>query len=182
MSPRPQTSNTQFILALLGSLAVPALVIFLIVKFVLGIQAGHVEDSDPAVADAKVVERIKPVAEVNMVDASAPRAEKSGEQVVAELCGACHTSGALGAPKIGDNAAWGPRISQGFDTLVKHAIDGIRQMPPRGGGATLSDNEVAAAVAFMANQSGASFKAPQPAAPAAAPAAEAAAPAAAPAK
>jgi cytochrome c5 len=67
--------------------------------------------------------------------------------------------GALGSPKIGDKSAWGPRIAQGYETLVKHAIAGIRSMPARGGNAELTDGEVAAAVAYMANQSGASFKA-----------------------
>jgi cytochrome c5 len=66
--------------------------------------------------------------------------------------------GALGSPKIGDKGAWGPRISQGYETLVKHAIAGLRAMPARGGNAELTDVEVARAVAFMANQSGASFQ------------------------
>jgi cytochrome c5 len=67
----------------------------------------------------------------------------------------------LGSPKIGDKSAWGPRIAQGYETLVKHAIVGIRSMPARGGNAELTDAEVAGAVAYMANQSGASFKAPK---------------------
>jgi cytochrome c5 len=79
--------------------------------------------------------------------------------VVKGVCSACHAVGALGAPKIGDKSAWAPRISQGYDTLVKHAIQGIRSMPARGGNAALTDGEVANAVAYMANQSGASFKA-----------------------
>jgi cytochrome c5 len=177
---RPKTTTMQFVLALLGGLFAPLLVIFLIVKLMMGIQATHIEDSDPAVAGVKVLERIKPVGEVSLVDSSAPRAEKTGEQVVTEGCAVCHASGALGAPKIGDKGAWGPRIAQGYDTLVKHALEGIRQMPARGGNPAWSDNEIAGAVAYMANQSGASFTAPAPAAPvaeaaAAAPAAEAAA-------
>lgn len=168
----PKTTVRQFVLALLGGLFAPALVFFLIFKMMAGIQATHIEDSDPAIADAKVLERIKPVAEVNLSDNSGPRVEKSGEQVVQEICAACHASGALGAPKIGDKGAWGPRLGQGYDTLVKHALEGVRQMPARGGNPDLTDTEVAGAVVFMANQSGAGFKAP---APVAAP--EAAAPA-----
>lgn len=168
----PKTTVTQFVLALLGGLFAPGLVIFMIVKMVLGIQAAHLEDSDPAVAAAKVVERVKPVAEVNVADASAgPHVDKSGEQVVKETCAACHASGALGAPKLGDKGAWGPRLPQGYDVLVKHAVEGIRTMPARGGNAELTDTEVASAVAYMANQAGANFKAPEPkaeAAPAAA--------------
>jgi len=72
---------------------------------------------------------------------------------------------------MGDNGVWAARIGQGYDTLVKHAIEGIRDMPAKGGNPDLDDVEVARAVVYMANKSGASFKAP--AAPAAAPAAAA---------
>jgi cytochrome c5 len=160
----PKTTVTQFVLALVGGLFAPGLVIFMIIKMVLGIQASHVVDATPEVAAAKVAERIKPVGEVTVADASgAAHVDKSGEQVVKEVCSACHAIGALGSPKIGDKGAWGPRISQGYDTLVKHAESGIRQMPARGGNPELTDNEVAGAVAYMANQGGANFKAPAPA-------------------
>ncbi len=159
----PKTTVTQFVLALLGGLFAPGLVIFMIVKMVLGIQATHIEDSNPAVASAKVVEAIKPVAEVQVADASSgPHVDKSGEEVVKQTCSLCHGAGVMGAPKIGDKGAWAPRITQGYDTLVKHALAGIRQMPARGGNAELTDTEVAGAVAFMANQGGANFKAPAP--------------------
>lgn len=173
----PKTTVRQVVLALLGGLFAPVLVFFLIYKLIAGIQATHIEDTDPAIADAKVLERIKPVAEVNLSAVGAARVEKTGEQVVQEICAACHASGALGAPKIGDKGAWGPRLSQGYDTLLKHALEGIRSMPARGGNPDLSDTEVAGALVHMANQSGASFT--PPAAPAPAP--EAAAPEAAPA-
>ncbi len=170
----PKTTVTQFLIALLGGLFAPGLVIFMIIKMVLGIQATHLIDSDPVVATVKVVERIRPVAEVSLSDANAgPHVDKSGELVVKEVCSACHAIGALGSPKIGDKTAWTPRLSQGYETLVSHATAGIRQMPARGGNAELTDGEVAGAVAYMANQAGANFKAPQPkaeAAPAAEPA------------
>jgi len=70
---------------------------------------------------------------------------------------------ALGAPRFENKADWGPRIAQGYDTLIKNATAGIRQMPPRGG-ADLTDTELASAVAYMANAAGASFKAPAAAA------------------
>jgi cytochrome c5 len=173
----PKTTVKQFVLATLGGLFAPALVAFLIYKLVAGIQATHIEDADPAAAEAAVAERIKPVAEVNLASAGGGAAQqKSGEQVVQAVCAACHGSGALGSPKVGDSSAWGPRIAQGYDTLVKHAIEGVRMMPARGGSPDLTDHEVAMAVVYMANKSGASFK--EPAAPAA-PAAEAPADAAA---
>ena len=57
----------------------------------------------------------------------------TGEQAFKEVCSACHATGVNGAPKIGDHAAWGPRIAQGKDTLYKAAISGKGNMPPKGG-------------------------------------------------
>lgn len=172
----PKTTVKQFVLALIGGLFAPALVFFLVYKLMAGIQATHIEEHNAAAAEASVTERIKPVAEVNLsANGAAASTQRSGEEVVQAICVACHGSGALGSPKIGDKAAWGPRIGQGYETLVKHALEGIRQMPARGGSPDLTDFEVAGAVAFMANKSGASFKAPEPPAAPAAP--EAAAPA-----
>jgi cytochrome c5 len=114
-----------------------------------------------AAKDAAVAENIKPVAEVVVASADAAAtggAAKSADEIVSTTCNACHGMGVLGAPKIGDNAAWGPRIAQGYDTLVKNAVNGIRAMPAKGGNTALSDAEVASAVALMANKSGASFK------------------------
>lgn len=159
----PKTTVKQFIFAVLGGLFAPGLVIFLIFKLVMGIQATHMDDSDAKVAAAAVEERIRPEATVEVAaegeDTSASQAGggKSGEEVVKASCAMCHGAGVMGAPKIGDKDAWAPRVAQGKDTLVQHAISGIRAMPARGGNASLSDDEVAAAVIFMANQSGAGF-------------------------
>lgn len=75
-----------------------------------------------------------------------------GELIYNHLCGACHGSGAGGAPKL-ERGAWQPRIAQGADTLVQHAIDGYQGqsgvMPPRGGNPALSDEQVRATVAWM---------------------------------
>lgn len=106
---------------------------------------------------------IQPVAKVALgpADAGAAKGSRTGEQVVAAACGACHSSGALNAPKIGDNAGWGPRLALGLDGLTKSAIAGKNAMPARGGNPDLTDEEIARAVAFMANKSGASFKEPE---------------------
>ncbi|MBC7413803.1 MAG: cytochrome c5 family protein, partial [Herminiimonas sp.] len=85
---------------------------------------------------------------------------------------------AAGAPKLGEVAAWSARLAQGYDTLVTHAVGGIRAMPAKGGNPDLDDVEVARAVAYMGNQAGAKFKEPEAkAAPAAIAAPVAAAPA-----
>ena len=158
------TNAKQVIIALLAGLLVPVIAIILIVQLILSIERGQIDKDKPGMSDEKIAARLAPVGEVKVIDANAPRVEKTGEQVTTEVCAACHASGALGAPKIGNNGDWGPRIKQGFDTMVKNAINGIRQMPPRGGNPDLSDTEVARAVAFMGNQSGGKFT--EPAAPA----------------
>lgn len=114
-----------------------------------------------------IAERLRPLAEegFTLVDANAPRVLQSGAAVYAAVCAACHDTGAAGAPKLGDNAAWAQRFAQGYDLVVKHAIEGIRAMPAKGGNPDLDNLEVERAVVFMANKSGASYK--EPAAPAA---------------
>jgi cytochrome c5 len=96
--------------------------------------------------------RIKPVGEVitdeKMLLAATPaataRAPMTGPEIVTKVCGACHGSGVLGAPKIGDKAAWSGRGN--LNALVASALKGKNQMPPRGGDPSLSDAEVKAAV------------------------------------
>ena len=156
----PKTTVRQVVLAVLGGLFAPLLVIVMIVRMLMDIQAAHIPDPDPKAASAQVEASIKPVAQLaEAVVETGPHVDKGGEEVVKAVCSACHAVGALGSPKIGDKSAWGPRIAQGYDTLVKHAIAGIRAMPARGGNPELSDGEVANAVAYMANQGGSSFKA-----------------------
>jgi len=65
--------------------------------------------------------------------AAAADVPTTGEQAFTKVCSACHTAGINGAPKIGDHAAWGPRIAQGKETLYKDAIGGKGNMPPKGG-------------------------------------------------
>jgi cytochrome c5 len=138
-----------------------------------------IDVAEPVAAVSQVEENIKPVAAVEVAAAGATSgAEKSGEEVVKAVCSMCHAAGLMNAPKIGDKAQWQPRIAQGYETLVKHAIEGIRTMPARGGNPSLTDGEVASAVANMANASGANFTAPAPKAAEEKPAEAAAAPAA----
>lgn len=110
-----------------------------------------------ATADDKIAERIKPVGEV-CVGAecggvvAATSGPRSGADVVAAACGACHTPGILGAPKIGDKAAWDARLEKGLDATLKTAISGINSMPPRGNCATCSDDELLAAIKHMSGR------------------------------
>ncbi len=172
-----QATPQEVVISVLAGLIAPLLAIFLIVQLVLGIQAEHQPDTTSEAAQKATVKRIQPFAKLAALDANAPRVEKAGQEVYDAVCSSCHGSGALGAPKFDSKGDWAGRLGQGYDTLVKHAIEGLRQMPPRGGDDDLSDIEVARAVAYMANSAGASFK--EPAAPVpVAPAPAAAAPAA----
>ena len=79
-----------------------------------------------------------------------------GQTVYQGKCQACHATGAAGAPKLDDQANWEPRIAKGMDVLVKNAIEGFKGevgfMPPKGGFASLTDEEVAASVAYMVSE------------------------------
>jgi cytochrome c5 len=87
-------------------------------------------------------------------------AERSGREIVDEVCAACHATGAEGAPKIGDSEAWSERAAQGLSSLTRHAIEGIRRMPPHGGRHDLNDLEMARAVTYMVNRSGGNWVEP----------------------
>jgi cytochrome c oxidase subunit 2 len=84
--------------------------------------------------------------------AAAPAAAKpmDGKAVFDTTCTACHSTGAAGAPKFGDKAAWAPRIAQGKAVLYNSALHGKGVMPPKGGNAALPDDAVKAAVDYMA--------------------------------
>ena len=155
-----QSTPQEIIISVIAGLLAPLLAIFLVVQLIRGIQEKQVDVDSSEAANKAVVARIKPFATLAALDAGAPRVEQSGEQVFTAVCTSCHTPGALGAPKFNSKSDWGPRLGQGFDTLVKHAVEGIRQMPARGGNPDLSDIEVARAVAYMGNSGGASFKEP----------------------
>jgi len=97
------------------------------------------------IENAGEVADIKPVAEV-----------LSGPQVYNQACVACHGTGVAGAPKTGDTAAWGARINQGNATLSEHVINGYQgstgYMPPKGGRADLSDDEILSAMGYILDQ------------------------------
>lgn len=97
------------------------------------------------------------------IDKTAPLAARSGEQVVNVQCVRCHLTGEGGAPKIGDQAAWTPRLRQGLDAAVRSAIKGHGGMPARGGLADLTDAEMRSAVIYMFNPVSAAAKGPAPA-------------------
>jgi cytochrome c5 len=154
----------QLIAVIVAAFAVPVIGIVLLVQLVTSERG-----ADPSALTAEsVAARIQPVGHVEFGGSGGGGAAggKSGEEVVKSVCATCHQTGVAGAPKIGDKAAWGPRLKEGLNGLVKDAINGVRAMPPKGGNPSLSDDEVARAVVYMANQAGAKFKEPAAKAPA----------------
>lgn len=122
-------------------------------------------DQGGAVQEKLIDQRLAPVGDVQIsgnaatqmavatpVAASGP--PKSGKEIWEGTCSACHSTGVLGAPKIGNKAEWGPRLTQGLKTLEDHALHGIRQMPAKGNNPALSDAEVIRAMEYMISQSG----------------------------
>lgn len=138
------------------------LIIFFLVKIVLSsmqdVAKGVVAPESMVAED--VVERIKPEAEVYVGEAPAPvvaaapvveetSASGAGEKVVTQACAMCHATGMMESPKLGSAEDWAPRIEKGVDVLYESAINGINMMPARGGNASLSDDDVKAAVDHM---------------------------------
>ncbi|GKS76941.1 c-type cytochrome [Acidovorax sp. SUPP950] len=156
----PIKNPKQLLLTVFFSFVVP---IFAIIGLVMYVTSGTKPADGAANPERALAERIQKVGMVEVRDANRPL--RPGEEVFKGQCAACHATGAAGAPKLGDAAAWGPRIKTGFEALVHSALAGKGAMAPQGGG-DFNDTEIARGVAYMANAAGAKFE--EPAAPAAA--------------
>jgi cytochrome c5 len=148
----------QLVIMVFAAFFVPLIVILLLLIYA---DSGTKQSSIP---DAEsTLKIIKPVANLNFVDASAPKVLKTGEAVYQSVCASCHTSGAAGAPKFEDKAAWSARISKGYAGLMTSAIKGKNAMPARGGASPddVSDFEIGRAVVYMANAAGGKLSEPK---------------------
>ena len=168
----PIKTPKQLILAVLYAFVVPVIVIVMLVMYVTS-DHRPAAGSTALTAEATAA-RIQPVGTVVVKDASDLASLKTGEQVFAAQCTACHTAGLVGAPKLGDADAWGPRLKTGYDALLRSALAGKGQMGAQGGG-DYADLEIGRAVVYMANKAGGKFDEPEAAATGAAVAAPAAA-------
>ena len=186
----PIKNPKQLLLAVFFSFIAPIAIIVGLVSFVVsGTRPSGTAEGDNMslygvskdARDRELADRLKKVGAIEIRDAN--RALAAGDAVFKAQCIACHGApGIPGAPHLNDAAAWGPRIGQGYATLLEHALKGKGAMPPQGGG-DFEDLEIGRAVVYMANAGGAKFDVPdRPAAAApadgAAPAASAPAPAA----
>jgi len=106
--------------------------------------------ADSATGNDESDVRIQPVAKFELAKAEAPAASgpRDGTTIYNTVCGACHNTGAAGAPKIDDKAAWAPRVAQGKAALITSVTNGKGAMPPKGG-ATLSDEEIKGVVDYV---------------------------------
>jgi|AntDeeMinimDraft_6_1070357.scaffolds.fasta_scaffold02668_4 cytochrome c5 len=109
-----------------------------------------------AAVEDEIRQRIKPEGNVSIAGQSAEEAQaaqapadRSGNEVYASACSACHDSGAAGAPKLGNSGDWAARFEQDTETLYNHAINGFNAMPAKGGCSGCSDQEVKNAVDYI---------------------------------
>jgi cytochrome c5 len=172
--PKPDRHFINVFSAVLGILIAIALLLIGVSRLVDSGPKGARDVEDPLM-QAEAHERIKPFGQVAVAGADnssiaieappAPAGEApavaaapaDGKSTYETVCAVCHGAGIAGAPKVGDKAAWAPRIAQGLATLDKHAIEGFQGesgvMPAKGGRLDLSDELVMATVAHMVSQS-----------------------------
>jgi cytochrome c5 len=151
----PVKNPKQLLLAVFYSFVVPIFAIIGLVYFVTS-------DKKPAAGavnmEKAIAQRIQKIGVVEIRDAS--RQLKTGEEVFKAQCSACHMSGAAGAPKFGDIAAWAPRVKTGYEALLTSAVKGKGAMGAQGGG-DLETLEIGRAVVYMVNGSGGKFDEPK---------------------
>jgi len=160
----PIRTPKQLIVTVVASFVLPVLIIIMLINFVAW-DSKPAAGSDGLSAEA-IARRIAPVGVSEFKDPGDVRSMKTGEQVFQAQCSVCHTPGAAGAPKLGDDAAWAARIKTGYEALLNSSLKGKGNMGAQGGG-DFSDVEIGRAVVFMANAGGAKFDEPKPPAPAA---------------
>lgn len=158
----PIKTPKQLIIVVILSFVIPVGLSMIFAKLVVG---GYKKSG----GSEETLNRIKPVGEVKMYDpAAAPAATVAaapagaapaaggavdGKKVYDTTCVACHLAGVANAPKLGDKAAWEPRIKTGVAALVASVVNGKGVMPPKAGNPSLGDAEIKAAVDFMVDQS-----------------------------
>ncbi len=163
----PIKTPKQLLLAVFFSLVAA---VFAIIGLVFYVTSANLPAAGAVNSEKATSQRIQKVGTVEIRDANRPL--KSGEEVFKAQCVACHATGAAGAPKLADIAAWRPRIKTGYEALLGSVLKGKGAMGPLGGG-EFDDVEIGRAVVYMTNTAGANF--PEPQKPAVAVAAQAAA-------
>jgi len=162
----------QLITVVVAAFVFPVLIIMLLGHLVVG--NAPIDLNSPGFSDQAVAKRLKPVGTLALASESPPEASPSADSggapsgpstsaapgggddkikvIYTSSCAACHTTGAAGAPKLGDKASWAPRIKAGTESLYSSALKGKNAMPPKGGNASLSDSDVKSVVDYMINE------------------------------
>ena len=151
----PIKTPRQLLMTVFFSFVAP---VFIIIGLVFFVTSGNKPAAGAVNIEKSIAQRIQKVGTVEIRDVN--RELKSGEDVFKVQCTACHTAGVAGAPKLGDAAAWGPRIATGYEALLNSALKGKGAMGAQGGG-DFEDLEIARAVVHMANASGGKFEQPK---------------------
>jgi len=166
---KPQTQSHPTKLAIYIGIGTVALIvaIILLARFAIGAYGSRSLENDPAMTPAALAKRIGPVARLQFegtaeaapaAKAPAPKVatvapaalgKPDGKKTYDTACMACHATGAAGAPKLGDKAAWAPRLKTGNEALYASVLKGKGAMPPKGGNAALADADAKAAVDYM---------------------------------
>lgn len=153
MSSQADKSVVTTSVTLLSALVLLAAVLFLVAALI-GV-VNSVAPDDGSRKQTAVLDRIQPVARVSTaLPKPAGEVKMTGQEVYTKVCAACHTAGVLGAPKVGDKALWEPRFAQGLDTLVTHAVTGIRAMPAKGGDPSLTETHIKDSIIYMLGETG----------------------------
>ncbi len=138
--------------------------VLLFIAIIIGeVIIGPHSDQEEVVAKVDTIEdiamRLTPVVtleqlrdNMTMAASTAASANQTPAQMYQAACLACHTTGAAGAPKIGEPAAWQERLAKGMDSLVTSAVNGIGAMPPRGG-SQLTDDQIREVVEYILAES-----------------------------
>ena len=146
----------KYFAGIIGALA--ALTVVLIIS--ANIIGAKPKTQKAAVNGQQIAERIKPVGEVTLASGNpvvnalipAAHAAADGKSVYEKSCKLCHDAGVAGAPKMGDKAAWAPRLKPGMDAVYANTLKGKGAMPPKGT-YTGPDADVKAAVDYMVKAS-----------------------------
>ncbi|HEU0198717.1 MAG TPA: c-type cytochrome [Nevskiaceae bacterium] len=148
------------------SMVIIGLSVIIAAVMIYAVTTGFGTDYHTELVAARAASRLVPVASAATSAAAAvpaaasasaaPTKAMSGKEVVANVCSACHETGMLGAPKIGNKADWEPRFKNqgGLAGLEKHAIHGLGNMPPRGGDSGLTDQDIHNAIQYMLSKAG----------------------------
>ena len=167
MSDSPIKTPKQLIVIIVAAFLIPIAIIVLLTIYVKHIQ--YSTDNSNAYTEEAIEKRIKPIGAISteapiVADVSSTETASSvktslanGEDVYNARCASCHAAGILNAPKIGDNASWLPRLSQGLEKLLYSALNGKGSMGAQKG-SQHTDEEIKRAVIYLTNKSGGNFK------------------------